>query len=130
MGCSEENLCIESDRRERTPMPRGIPKRRRRRNGGGSVFFHKPSGLWCWQVTVIGRRLTGYEKTATAAERALAEAVFKGSSGMIADEDPLFTGWGPVWLSGKARNIAEKTRDSYALNLKHLNRFPFFLLYK
>ena len=57
-------------------MPRGRPIiRRKGRNNTGTVYYHKGRKHWAWQVSVGGKRKTGYAATSEEAEAAKLEAL-------------------------------------------------------
>ena len=52
-------------------MPRGRPIiKRKGRNNTGTVYYHKGRKHWAWQVSVGGKRKTGYAATSEEAEAA------------------------------------------------------------
>ena len=114
-------------------MSRGRPiVKRKAANNAGSIYSHRRKGLWVWQVSVDGRRKTGYERTHDEAVKAKSKALYLGSMGLLSSEDPRFSEWSERWLEGKSAQVTsgrlkEKTVESHRQKTKRIDRFIGFM---
>jgi integrase len=110
-------------------MPRGRPIiRRKGRNNTGTVYYQKGRKHWAWQVSVGGKRKTGYAATSKEAEAAKLEALHLLKGGLLTTRDPRFAEWAASWLEGKAARVKvgqlkEHTVEGYSLNIRRVNEF-------
>ncbi len=110
-------------------MPRGRPIiKRKGRNNTGTVYYHKKRKHWAWQVSVGGKRKTGYAATSEDAEAAKLEALHLIKGGMLTTKDPKFSEWGVWWLEGKTARakvgqLKPHTVEGYSLNIRRINKY-------
>ena len=110
-------------------MPRGRPIiRRKGRNNIGTVYYHKGRKQWAWQVSVGGKRKTGYAATSEEAEAAKLEALHLLKGGLLTTKDPRFSDWAESWLEAKVARakvgqLKEHTVEGYSLNIRRIDRF-------
>lgn len=110
-------------------MPRGRPLiKRKAGNNAGSVYFHKRTGLWAWQISIAGKRKTGYEGTHAEALKAKVKAQYLSSMGLLSNEDPRFSEWSERWLDGKSAQansggLKGVTVEGYRQKMKRIVRF-------
>ena len=98
--------------------------KRKRGNSEGTIFFHKPKGLWCGQVSAgrggDGRlkRYTVYGKTRQEVAAKLAELSLRAAKGLLPVPEAItFREWAELWLERKAKEVRPKTAHAYRQDL-------------
>lgn len=102
---------------------------KKRGNSEGTIFFHKPKGLWCGQVSA-GRgpegklkRYTVYGKTRQEVAAKLADLSMRAARGLLPVPEAItFEEWANLWLDRKAKEVRPKTLYAYRQDIAPMVR--------